>query len=276
MQQIISFLYKNKLFILFLLLEVLATVFTIQSHSFHKSKFVNSANFVSGGVYNRINNFKEFLLLKKENERLSEENAYLKNLLNIPDKSVVEIDELRIDTINYSQKYSFTSAKVINNNYRKNNNYLTINRGANSGLESDLGVVNSKGIVGITKSVSSNYATVLSILNVNSRINAKLLNSDHYGSLSWDNNDYNTVQLLDVPIQASVYVGDTIVTGGKSTIFPEGIPIGVIKEFKTLNNNYDYIYISLFNDMSSIGYVQVIKNFDKLEIQNLEEKSTNE
>ena len=276
MQQIISFLYKNKLFILFLLLEVLATVFTIQSHSFHKSKFVNSANFVSGGVYNRINNFKEFLLLKKENERLSEENAYLKNLLNIPDKSLVEIDELPIDTINYSQKYSFTSAKVINNNYRKNNNYLTINRGANSGLESDLGVVNSKGIVGITKSVSSNYATVLSILNVNSRINAKLLNSDHYGSLSWDNNDYNTVQLLDVPIQASVYVGDTIVTGGKSTIFPEGIPIGVIKEFKTLNNNYDYIYISLFNDMSSIGYVQVIKNFDKLEIQNLEEKSTNE
>jgi len=276
MQQIISFLYKNKLFILFLLLEVLAIVFTIQSHSFHKSKFVNSANFMSGGVYNRINNFKEFLLLKKENERLSEENVYLKNLLNIQDKNVLEIEEVHIDTVNYSQKYTYTSAKVINNNYRKNNNYLTINRGANSGLESDLGVINSKGIVGITKSVSSNYATVLSILNVNSRINAKLLNSDHYGSLSWDNDDYNTVQLLDIPIQASVYVGDTIVTGGKSTIFPEGIPIGVIKEFKTLNNNYDYIHITLFNDMSSIGYVQVIKNFDKLEIQNLEEKSTNE
>jgi len=276
MQQIISFLYKNKLFILFLLLEVLAIVFTIQSHSFHKSKFVNSANFVSGGVYNRINNFKEFLLLKKENERLSEENVYLKNLLNIQNKNVLEIEEVHIDTVNYSQKYTYTSAKVINNNYRKNNNYLTINRGSNSGLESDLGVINSKGIVGITKSVSSNYATVLSILNVNSRINAKLLNSDHYGSLSWDNIDYNTVQLLDIPIQASVYVGDTIVTGGKSTIFPEGIPIGIIKEFKTLNNNYDYIHIKLFNDMSSIGYVQVIKNFDKLEIQNLEEKSTNE
>ena len=50
MQQIISFLYKNKLFILFLLLEVLAVLFTIQSHSFHKSKFVNSANFISGGI----------------------------------------------------------------------------------------------------------------------------------------------------------------------------------------------------------------------------------
>ena len=143
-------------------------------------------------------------------------------------------------------------------------------------MESDLGVINSKGIVGITKSVSSNYATVLSILNVNSRINAKLLNSDHYGSLSWDNNDFNVVQLLDIPIQAAVYNGDTIVTGGKSTIFPEGVPIGIIKDFKTLNNTYEYINISLFNDMSSIGYVEVIKNFDKLEIKNLEEKSTNE
>ncbi len=276
MQQIISFLYKNKLFILFLLLEVLAVLFTIQSHSFHKSKFVNSANFISGGIYDRVNNFKEFFLLKKENQRLSEENAYLRNLLAIENKDSVSTDVLVLDSLKYNQKYSYTAAKVINNNYRKNNNYLTIDRGSNSGVEPDLGVINSKGIVGITKSVSNNYATVLSILNVNSRINAKLLNSDYFGSLSWDNEDYNVVQLQDLPVQASIYVGDTIVTGGKSTIFPEGIPIGTIRDFKTLNNRYEYINIGLFNDMSSIGYVQVIKNFDKLEIQNLEEKSTNE
>ena len=276
MQQIISFLYKNKLFILFLLLEVLAVLFTIQSHSFHKSKFVNSANFISGGIYDRVNNFKEFFLLKKENQRLSEENAYLRNLLAIENKDSVSTDVLVLDSLKYNQKYSYTAAKVINNNYRKNNNHLTIDRGSNSGVEPDLGVINSKGIVGITKSVSNNYATVLSILNVNSRINAKLLNSDYFGSLSWDNEDYNVVQLQDLPVQASIYVGDTIVTGGKSTIFPEGIPIGTIRDFKTQNNRYEYINIGLFNDMSSIGYVQVIKNFDKLEIQNLEEKSTNE
>jgi len=276
MQQIISFLYKNKLFILFLLLEVLAVLFTIQSHSFHKSKFVNSANFISGGIYDRVNNFKEFFLLKKENQRLSEENAYLRNLLAIENKDSVSTDVLVLDSLKYNQKYSYTGAKVINNNYRKNNNYLTIDKGSNSGVEPDLGVINSKGIVGITKSVSNNYATVLSVLNVNSRINAKLLNSDYFGSLSWDNEDYNVVQLQDLPVQASIYVGDTIVTGGKSTIFPEGIPIGTIRDFKTQNNRYEYINIGLFNDMSSIGYVQVIKNFDKLEIQNLEEKSTNE
>ncbi len=276
MQQIISFLDKNKLFILFLLLEIFAIIFTIQSHSFHRSKFVNSANFLSGGIYNKINNFKEFLYLKKENERLNEENVYLKNLLSIKEKDIVQHDLTVLDTLKYNQKYNYTAAKVINNNFRKNNNYLTINKGANQDLESDLGVINSKGIIGITKSVSGNYATVLSILNVNSRINAKLLSSDHYGSLSWDNNDYNVVQLLDLPIQADIYRGDTVITGGKSSMFPEGIPIGTIKDFKTVNNNYDYINILLFNDMSSIGNVQVIKNFDKIEIETLEEKSTNE
>ncbi len=276
MQQIISFLYKNKLFILFLLLETLAVVFTIQSHSFHKSKFVNSANFISGGIYDRVNNFKEFLLLKKENKRLSEENAYLRNLMELREKDSVVTDLVLADTTRYMQKYQYTSAKVINNNYRKNNNYLTIDRGSSSGIEPDLGVINSKGIVGITKSVSKNYATVLSVLNVNSRINAKLLNSDHFGSLSWDNEDFNVVQLQDLPVQATIYVGDTVVTGGKSTIFPEGIPIGTIRDFRTRNNRYEYINIALFNDMSSIGYVQVVKNFDKLEILNLEEKSTNE
>jgi len=276
MQQIISFFYKNKFFILFLLLESIALFFTIQSHTYHKSKFVNSANFVSGGIYNKINNFKEFLFLKRENLRLSEENVYLKNLLSLQEKSIIQPDSLVIDTLNYKQKYTYTSAKVINNSYRKNNNYLTLNKGSKSGIKSDLGVINNKGIVGITQSISKSYSTVLSILNVNSRINVKLLNSDHFGSLSWDNDNYSTVQLLDLPIQAAIYIGDTIITGGRSTIFPEGIPVGTIKDFKTKNNTYEFINITLFNDMSSIGFVEIIDNLDKQEIKSLEEKTSNE
>lgn len=276
MQQIISFLYKNKYPLLFLLLELTAIFFTIQSHSYHQSKFVNSANAITGGIYNRINNFKELVLLKEDNKRLSEENAHLKNLLELRKKQLVIRDSSLVDTVNYFQKYNYTSAKVINNNFRKNNNYLTINKGKAEGIQTDLGVINTKGIIGITKSVANHYATVLSILNVNSRINVKLLKSDHFGSLSWDNKDYNTVQLLDLPIQANIKVGDTVITGGRSTIFPEGIPVGTIKSFDTKNNTYDYINITLFNDMSSIGFVDIVTNFQKSEIKNLEEKTSNE
>ncbi len=276
MQQIISFLYKNKYVLLFLLLEGFAILFTIESHSYHKSKFINSSNFITGGIYNKINNFKEFLLLKDENKRLSEENVRLQNLLNLQLREGLIKDSLKIDTVLYYQKYRFTPAKVINNDYRKNNNYLTINKGSKDGIKPDLGVINSLGIIGITKNVSSRYTTVLSILNVNSRINVKLKKSDHFGSLFWNNNDSNTVQLIDLPIQANIAVGDTIITGGKSTIFPEGIPVGTVKAFNTVNNKYEFIDISLFNDMSSVGYVEVITNFDKAEIKSLEERTVNE
>jgi len=274
MQQILSFFIKNKFFLLFLSLEFIAIIFTIQSHSYHKSKFVNSSNFITGGIYNKINNFKEFILLKNENKRLAEENVQLKNLLDLQNKSNSKIDSTIIGKINFYQKFNYISAKVINNEYRKNNNYLTVNKGSSHGIVSDLGVINSKGIIGIIRSVSNKYATVLSVLNVNYQINVKLLNSDHFGSLSWDNKDYKTVQLLYLPIQASIKTGDTVLTGGKSTIFPEGIPVGTIKDFKTKNNNYEYINVTLFNDMSAISFVEIIENLDKLEIKNLEENTS--
>ncbi len=276
MQQILSFFFKNKFFLLFLFLELIAIFFTIQSHSYHRSKFVNSSNFVTGGLYDKINNFKEFILLKAENKRLSEENIHIKNLLNLQNISLYGPDSSVIDTINYYQKFKYISAKVVNNEYRNNNNYLTLNKGSTNGVSSDLGVINTKGVVGITRSVSNRYTTVLSILNVNYQINVKLLNSDHFGSLSWDNRDYKTVQLLYLPIQSNIKIGDTILTGGKSTIFPEGIPVGTVKDFKTKNNNYEYINITLFNDMSAISYVEIIDNLDKLEIKTLEENTSNE
>jgi len=129
-----------------------------------------------------------------------------------------------------------------------------------------MAVVYSKGIIGTTNSVSGNYATVISILNNYSLINAQIKNNHHFGTLSWDGMDYKTVQLNDIPRQAVFKIGDTIVTGGKSTIFPAGILIGTIKDFE----QNKLINISLFNDMSAIGNIQVITNLHKEEIQQLE------
>jgi rod shape-determining protein MreC len=67
---------------------------------------------------------------------------------------------------------------------------------------------------------------VISILNVRSRINAKIKKSNHFGSLVWNARSTGFVQLIDVPRLAAIRKGDTIVTGGQSVIFPENINIG--------------------------------------------------
>jgi len=276
MQQLIYFIRKFKYFLLFILLETIAFIFIIQHHSFHKSKFINSANAITGGIYNSVNSVNDFFYLKSENHRLIKENTLLRNLLNKSELKLNKDTFILNDSAKYGQKYKYSYGKIINNNYTKRNNTLTLNKGTNQGMTADLGVINSKGIIGVTKSTSNNYTTVLSILNKNSNINVRLKNSNHYGTLVWNGKDYNILQLIDIPRQAQIKIGDTIITGGKSAIFPEGIKIGAVKNFKFENNQYKNIDIVLFNDMSSIGYVQIIKNLERIEQQNLESNLLNE
>ncbi len=270
MQQIIKFLQKYRYFILFLLLEFTAIAFTIQSHSYHSSKFVNSANSITGGIYKKANTINQFFNLEIENQRLLEENTRLKNILSqkriqpdIPYNTI-------IDTTLYFQSYNYVSAKIYTNSYTKRNNVLLINKGSKDGIQSEMGIVNSKGIIGVTKSISKNYSTIISILNKHTKINVKSKKEDHFGTLAWNGKDYRTVQLQDLPRQANIKIGDTIITGGKSTIFPEGELVGTIKDFEIENNTFKTINITLFNDMSSLSNVNIIQNLHKKEIQLLE------
>ncbi|KGL58633.1 rod shape-determining protein MreC [Polaribacter sp. Hel1_85] len=253
------------------MLEFIALTFTFNNLNFHKSKFVNSANSITGGFYSTLSNSTEYLDLKSENELLSEENTRLKNILEKNITVSFDIDSTVIDSLKYQQKYTFTNAKIINNNYSKPFNFLTINKGKNQKVDKEMAVINSKGIIGITENSSSNYTRVQSILNKNSGINARLKgNTSYYGTLKWDSKDYNTVQLHDIPRQAPLKIGDTIETGGKSTIFPEGIPIGSISKINQGNTADNKVDVLLFNDMSNLGFVYVIKNLHKEEIQSLE------
>lgn len=269
MQQIFNFIFKNSYRLLFLLLLVVSLTLTVQSHSYHRSKVISSANFLSGGVYERINNINEYLSLKGQNDELAAENARLKALLyNQKDTTKIAIDSIKgVDKIN------LIPSKVIHNSYNVYENYLTINSGSAAGVKTDMGVVNSAGIVGIIDKTSTNYATVLSILNVKSQINAKIKKSNHFGSLIWDGKSTGFVQLIDVPRLASVRKGDTIVTGGQSVIFPPNIGIGTINNVYVDNKtNYYTLNIKLFNDMTNLGHVYVIKSKDREELINLEKK----
>lgn len=268
MQQIINFVIRNKTFLLFLLLFVLSLALTIQSHSYHKSKFISSTNFLTGGIYNKANSIKAYFNLKKENEILVEENSKLKSILHnykILDENLTLIDS------SFHENFEFKTATVIKNSYSKTKNYLTIDKGTKEGIKQDFGVITSKGIVGIIDNSTKNYSRVISILNTKSRINAQLKNSNHIGSLIWNTKSTEFVQLIDISKFAPVKVGDTIITGGQSTIFPKGIPIGTIDNFAIdINGDMYTLNIKLFNDMTNIGHVFIITNSDTDEIKSLE------
>jgi rod shape-determining protein MreC len=263
MQQIAYFIEKYKYFLLFLLLEFFAIGLTIQSHSYHKSQFINSTNRITGGLLSSSMSFFEYAILKEDNVRLADENALLRTLLDYQETKDIILDTAAV-------KNKFIPAKIIQNSYTKRNNILTINKGSSDGIYIDMGVVNSTGIIGVINKVSENYATVLSILNSNSKINARLKKNNYFGTLTWNGENYHFSQLLDIQRQANISIGDTIITGGKSILFPEDISIGVIKSFDSTNKNYSNIEVELFMDMSNIGFVYAIQNLDKDEILELQ------
>lgn len=267
MQQIINFFIRNKIFLLYLFLMFLAIVFTIQSHSYHKSRFINSANFLTGGIYNSLNNVQSFFNLKSQNKLLQEENNYLKSVLY---NSKGEIKSVFHDSTQFYGNYKFTPARVLKNSYSLSNNVLLLNKGKQDSIKQDFGVITSKGILGIVDKTSKNYATVLSILNTNLKISAQLKNTNHFGSLIWDTKSPNRVQLTEISKIAPLKKGDTIITSGRSIIFPKGIRVGTVESYKLDDaENFYTIDIKLFNDMTNIEHVYIIENNDREEINNL-------
>lgn len=271
MRQIIFFFIRNKNFLLFLLLFSVSLFLTVNSHSFHRNKIATSANFISGGIYSAKQQVLDYFKLKEQNTILVEENNRLRESIAYDgDKNNFREE----DEAKYVKRFNYITAGVINNSYSKTKNFLTLNKGKNDSIRIDMGVISSTGVVGIVNSVSSHYATIQSLLNTTSQINAKLKNTEHFGTLIWKGENPYEVTLIDIPRQVKLAVGDTIVTDGKSTIFPEGIRIGVISNHNLAGNeDYYELTITLFNDMTNIRHVYVIENTDAEEILLLEKET---
>lgn len=271
MQFILYLIQKNRTFLLFLFLELIALFFTVQFHSYQKSKFINSANAITGGLYQNITSFRSYLHLREENTLLAEENVSLRNQL----LKKIAIKSILTDSVDlkFNQKFKYTTAKIINNDFHKRNNFLTLNKGENHDISPDMAILNNKGIIGITTNTSDNYASAISVLNTNFKINARLKHANYFGTLKWNGISKRQVQLVDIPRQATLKIGDTIITGGRSTIFPEGILIGSVSNIEQEHNRYKNIDVTLFNDVTNLTNVYIVSNLHKIEIKKIEQEN---
>ena len=264
MQRIIYFLIRNKDFILFLSLLFICLSINISYNEYNKSRFLNSSNTLFSQLYNTKFTISKYFNLEYQNKILTEENRKLRLILyNTNKKKVDQFEKVNFDV---------TSVSVIKNSYSYSNNFITIDSGKKDSIDIDNGVISSNGVVGIIDKTTYNYSRFISILNTNFLLNAKFKNSNYFGILSWDGININKVQLKDVPKQAEVSIGDTIVTGGNSLIFPKGIPVGYVDSYKLDNSeNYLELEIKLATDMTNIEKLYVLKNNNLREINSLDE-----
>lgn len=258
------------MFFVFLLLELVSFSLIVNNNTYHRGSMLSSSNQMVGSIYDLNNGITEYFRLKSINDKLSVENAVLRSLL----KESKYISSSRVYGVTDSvsrQHYTYVPAKVINNSTDRRSNYLTIDHGILQGVEPEMAVISSNGIVGIVKDVSKNFASVISVLHKNSSISAKVADTEYIGSLVWGGGDPKVAQLKDIPNHVQLAEGMLIQTSGFSSMFPSGISIGTIRSFNVKQgDNFYSIEINLLTDMSSVSMVYVVNNLMRLEQVELE------
>ena len=157
MYNLIRFIQKHHFVLLFLVLEVLCILMLTYSQNFHRQKRINTTNDIVGRIYETGTSIGDYFRLGKINTELAEENAMLRRQLSVVTDTLTGfIEEVNADTI-----YEFIPARVVNNTVNRPNNYIMINKGSADGIEKDMGVISSDGIVGIVSDVSLHYASVI-------------------------------------------------------------------------------------------------------------------
>jgi rod shape-determining protein MreC len=269
MRNLATFIWKNNYFFLFGILQLFSLWLIVDNSIFQRSAIITSTNAVSGSFLSVYNGIDQYFYLRYNNIELAKENALLltesKNSFLITDKT----EFLSNDTL-YRHQFSYYDAKIISNSVKKQNNYLILNKGSKMGIEKEMAVVSPAGIVGIVKDVSPNFCSVISLLHQDTRVNAKIKRTGFIGTVLWDGMDYRFAKLIDIPYHLNVRYGDTVVTSGYSTIFPEGIMIGVVNNVKpNKNDNFYNISVKLATDFNKIDQVYIIKNHFKSELDTL-------
>ena len=285
MQQFIDFIIRKKNVLVYFLLLSFSLSLIFKTNFFQNSKIIVFSNSTANYFNEVFNNLNGYFNLKRVNSELANENLFLKNQLeNL-------INKKQLDSLD-NAIFKYQNAKVISNSLSSFKNYLIIDKGLKHGLENEMGIISSKGIVGIINYTTKNYSSVMSVLNIDTKINAKVKRTSHFGTLEWDGLSGENLLLNDIPETAEIKVGDSIITGGMSLIFPEGINIGVVSEIIkqkkhndtianfVINNqvkiakiqfkeNYLNIVVKLHTDMNNLNIVYVIESLNKEEFKNI-------
>ncbi len=270
MHNLLRILQKYNFFFLFLLMQTIALGLTVTNRQYHQSFFMHSGNIVTAKIYQYANNLTSYFKLKEINRALMEEYAQLLNQQTI---SLIITDNkvfLREDSI-IRRRYEYMHAEVINNSIISRNNYITLNKGYLHGVRSDMGIITSNGVAGIIINTTDNFSVAMSLLHSDMLVSTKILNTNHIGTLRWEGVNYREASMTYIPPHLELNVGDSIVTSGFSTVFPENVFIGIIKDWEIRRGeNFYTASIELALDFNKLSYVYIVKNLLKDEQIELE------
>ena len=276
MGNILAFLVKYHRFFLFLFLEIICLSLVVSFNDNQNSAFVGISNELAGRVYKAYDNVDQYFHLRRDKDSLAAENTRLRAMLKVSRQYDTSRAIQKEDTT-YRQKFTYLPAVVVNNRVTSRNNFMTLDIGSKKGAQRQAGVVTTGGIVGITKQVSANFTSVLSVLHSDFTVSAEIAELKEIGSVTWDGINPERVILKDIPVHIRVKKGMHVVTSPYSSVFPQGTTIGTVTQVADKQDDaFHTIYVKLGADIRNVRQVYIITNLIREEQETLEKTQEEE
>ncbi len=201
-----------------------------------------------------------------ENRRLQAENDDLKEKAAKAPELEAENAQLRA-LLNYkSSRTDFTllPARVVSRSSSAWTSHIIIDRGTSDGVQKNMTVVTPDGLVGSIYEAYGSYSDVELITDPRSAVSAIVQRADSRvpGVVKGAPDSSASITMNNIPQNANIVEGDTIVTSGFGGVYPKGIPIGSVYALKNDTGGllqYAVLYPNV--DFQKLETVAVITNY---------------
>jgi rod shape-determining protein MreC len=215
----------------------------------------------------------DLLDAKSENERLKEENEELRRAQianQTAERQIARLEEMAtyVAGPGFPADYEAIIARVVRRPSNPFTQQIMIAAGTNNGVVKNAPVVTSDGLVGVVTTVTDASASVTLITDQNSAVTASISESGAWGIVE-AGPSASTLVLDQVEKDELVEKDDLVVTAGWTTrklesLFPEGIPIGVVESVGQQDVDlYKRVQVTPFVDFDSLSEVIVLKELPR-------------
>jgi rod shape-determining protein MreC len=197
----------------------------------------------------------------KQSRILKEENRQLK--ASLMQLSELEAENKRLHSLlSFKQetKFSLVVARVIAMDASNLRRSLIIDRGKNQGLEIGNPVISSEGVVGMVIEIGNSVSRIILINDIDFSMAAKIKRSEAIGILSGSQEGICRLKYLN--LDEDIKTGDGIVSSGKNSRFPSGIPVGEVTSVSREQSGLTlFAIVKPRVKLSSLEEVLVITNY---------------
>ena len=262
MNQLFQFLLRQRIFLLFVFLELVNLWGIFKYNDYQHTFYFNTTNRWAASILAMGEEVKSYHQLREVNQDLALENARLHaEIFKLNSQKQPESKIPYFLGEGMLQRYQPLACKVIDQSTQMSQNYLTIDKGTRDGIAPGMAVISSTGIVGKVMSCTSNLSLIVSVLHTGNNVSAKIKSTGELGYIKWGGIQPEVANLQDVSKYKKVVKGDTIVTSDYNAVFPPNIPIGIVaKVGLEEDETFHDIKVMLLTHFSTLKYVYVIKN----------------